>query len=97
MVDATRVSDGNMVYIKRVKTGDMETQIACTLSSDALRQDPRNHSVPIEDVFVDDADPNISYLVMPFLRDIDWPACETVVEVIHFVDQILEVWLQKSS
>ncbi|KZV68704.1 hypothetical protein PENSPDRAFT_609718 [Peniophora sp. CONT] len=90
LVDATRISDGKMVYIKCVNTGDLESQIACALSSDALRRDPRNHSVPIEDVFADDEDPSVSYLVMPFLRRMNSPEFETVGEVVDFVDQILE-------
>ena len=91
LVDATRMSDGRLVYIKRVKTGDLESNIAIMLNEERYRQDSRNHSVPILDTFADDQDPSVSYMVMPFLREIDWPEFETVAEVVDFVDQILEV------
>ena len=80
-----------MVYIKRVKTGDNESRIATMMWSEDLRHDPRNHSVPVLDIFQDDEDPTISYLVMPFLRLIDRPAFDLVEEMVDFIDQILEV------
>lgn len=61
------------------------------LSSERLRQDNRNHCVPILDVFPDDQDPSILYMVMPFLRSIVDPAFDLVEEFIDFIDQILEV------
>ncbi|CAL1702594.1 unnamed protein product [Somion occarium] len=90
LIDATRIEDGKLVYIKRIRTGDTETQIATMLSSPELRQDPRNHAVPILEVIQDDEDLSISYLVMPFLRPIDNPAFESVDELLDFGDQILE-------
>lgn len=53
--------------------------------------DSRNHSVPVLELFVDDEDPEISYMVMPFLRYFDSPEFQTVGEIVDFVDQILEV------
>jgi hypothetical protein len=88
LVDATRISDGKLVYIKEVETGDLESRLALTL---AALDDPTNHSVPILDTFVDYADESISYIVMPFLRLLDNPPFETVGEVVDFADQILEV------
>jgi len=84
------MDDGVLVYLKRVKTGDNESRIATMLSQPPLRNDPRNHCVPILDVFQDDQDETISYMVMPFLRLFDKPAFELVGEVVDFVDQILE-------
>jgi len=88
LVDATRISDGRLVYIKEVKTGDQESRIASML---AAVEDPANHSVPILDTFTDLADDTTSYIVMPFLRSSDNPTFETVGEVVDFVDQLLEV------
>ena len=88
LVDATRISDSKLVYIKEVETGDLESRLALTL---AALDDPTNHSVPILDTFVDHADESISYIVMPFLRMSDSPPFETVGEVVDFADQILEV------
>jgi hypothetical protein len=90
LVDATRMSDNKLVYIKEVQTGDLESSIALMLSA---IDDPANHSVPILDTFEDPVDKSISYLVMPFLRLTDNPPFEVVEEVLDFADQILEVRL----
>ena len=88
LVDATRISDGKLVYIKEVRTADLESSIALMLSA---IDDPANHSVPILDTFEDAVNKSISYLVMPFLRLTDDPRFEVVEEVLDFADQILEV------
>jgi hypothetical protein len=88
LVDATRISDGKLVYIKQVQTGDLESRIALMLSA---LDDPANHSVPILDTFVDHVDESVSYIVMPFLRSFDNPPFEIVEEVLDFADQVLEV------
>ena len=77
------------MYIKEVRTGDLESAIALMLS--AFCDDPANHSVPILDTFEDSVNKSISYLVMPFLRLTDSPCFEVVEEVLGFIDQILEV------
>ncbi|KAI0040973.1 hypothetical protein FA95DRAFT_1527043 [Auriscalpium vulgare] len=90
LIDATRLSDGKMVYIKRVQTGDLESRIAIKLSTEALRSDPKNHSVPILDTFVDSEDSQISYIVMPFLKSLGRPEFEFIGEFLDFGEQILE-------
>ena len=85
------MSDGRLVYIKEVQTGDLESSIALMLSA---IDDPANHSVPILDTFEDSVDNSISYLVMPFLRLVDDPRFQVVEEVLDFADQILEVHLE---
>lgn len=89
-IDATRISDGRRVYIKRVKTGGHELHIATLFPSGPFISHPRNHCVPILDQF-DDADDWVTYLVMPFLRRFDDPPFETVADVIDFVSQIDDV------
>jgi hypothetical protein len=76
------------VYIKEVRTGDLESSIALALCA---IDDPANHSVPILDTFEDSVKESISYLVMPFLRLTDNPCFEVVEDVMDFADQILEV------
>lgn len=90
-MDATRISDGKQVCMKRVKTGDNESKIALMLSSEVLRADPTNHCVPILDTFQDDVDPAISYIVMPILRYMDDPPFQFVNDIVVFVDQLIEV------
>jgi hypothetical protein len=75
------------VYIKEVRTGDLESSIALMLSA---IDDPANHSVPILDTFEDSVNKSISYLVMPFLRLTDDHLPEIVEDVLDFADQILE-------
>ncbi|KAI9428515.1 hypothetical protein H4582DRAFT_676776 [Lactarius indigo] len=87
LVDATRISDDRLVFIKEVKTGSLESRIALALSD---IDHTANHSVPILDTFVDSLDKSISYLVMPFLRLSNDPAFGTVEEVVDFADQVLE-------
>lgn len=94
LVDATRIADGKLVYIKRVQTNDRESRIALMLS---LHEDPTNHSVPILDTFVDETDESVSYVVMPFLRLADEPAFWAIDEILDFADQILEVSLAVSA
>ena len=88
MVDATRIADGKLVYIKEVQTGDVESHVALMLSS---HEDAANHSVPILDTFVDSTDESISYVVMPFLRLFNDPPFESIGEILDFADQILDV------
>ncbi|PSR73553.1 hypothetical protein PHLCEN_2v10472 [Hermanssonia centrifuga] len=90
LIDATRVNDGKLVYVKRVATGDTESQIIMKFSSPASRLDPRNHCVPVLDYFTDDEDSSISYIVMPFLRPVDYPPLETINDVVDFVSQLME-------
>jgi hypothetical protein len=45
----------------------------------------------VKKVFRDHRDPNVSYMVMPFLRPMNDPPFESVKEIIGFTDQILEV------
>jgi hypothetical protein len=88
LVDATRISDGKLMYIKQVRTDDLESRIALTLSA---IDNTANHSVPIFDTFEDPTDNSISYIVMPLLRLSDNPPFEVVEELLDFVDQVLEV------
>ncbi|KIP02948.1 hypothetical protein PHLGIDRAFT_111478 [Phlebiopsis gigantea 11061_1 CR5-6] len=90
LVDATRIVDNQLVYVKRVATGGEELKIAQFLNREVVRNDSHNHSVPVLEVFQDDEDPAISYLVMPFLRLMDDPPFSHVNDVLEFVDQTLE-------
>ena len=92
-MDATRISDGKLVSLKRVKSSSQEIVIASLLSSEELRSDPRNHCVPILDAIVDTEDPALSFIVMPFLRHVDDPPLDTVGSVLECMEQLLEVSL----
>ena len=80
-----------MVCIKEVKTDGKEHHIAQLLMQEDWINDPRNHCVPIFKIFQDHNNPQVSYIVMPFLRPADDPQFDTVKEIIDYVDQSLEV------
>jgi len=89
LVDAY-TNDGKFVCIKRVGRNDEESCIAQMLSTKELRADPRNHCVPIIEVIEDPNNPAVSYMVMPLLRNADFPPFQYVKEIMDFVDQVLE-------
>ena len=80
-----------MVCIKEVETDGGEHRIAQLLTREDWINDPRNHCVPIRKIFQDHKDPQVSYIVMPFLRPADDPQFDAEEEIIDCVDQILEV------
>ncbi|EED81120.1 predicted protein [Postia placenta Mad-698-R] len=59
-------------------------------SAPPLCDDPTNHSVPILDLFQDEDDASISYMVMPFLRLVNEPPFNAVDEMLDCADQLLE-------
>ena len=91
VIDATRMSDGKLVYLKKVGTESQELQILSYLTSEEMRRDPRNHCVPLLDVFPDAFEPDKAIIVMPFLRYINSPPFERIEDVLECLDQILEV------
>ncbi|KAF8193345.1 kinase-like domain-containing protein [Pholiota molesta] len=69
VLDAVRISDSQKVVLKKVSTASYEIPIAQLLSSPALQNDPRNHTVPVLDVIPLPADDNWALLVMPALLE----------------------------
>ncbi|KAI0662961.1 kinase-like domain-containing protein [Cubamyces menziesii] len=90
MIDATRVVDGQLVYLKKVLSSSHELEICRFFSSESLRRDPRNHCVPLVEVLPHPTDPETSFIVMPFLRNIDDPAFETIEDILECGEQLLE-------
>ncbi|KAI0952734.1 hypothetical protein AcW1_007137 [Taiwanofungus camphoratus] len=92
ILDATRISDGSMVTLKRISKSlhPYETDIGLFFSSRPLASDPRNHCVPIHDILQDTHDEDILIMVMPFLRLYNDPRFETVGEALEFFRQAFE-------
>ncbi|KAJ7162149.1 kinase-like domain-containing protein [Mycena filopes] len=90
-IDATRLSDGVVVTLKRVdaKLHPHEQSIGELLSSASKANDPRNHCVPILDV-IQVPDTNIILLVMPLLRRYVNPRFDTFGEAVDFFGQGLK-------
>ncbi|KAL5536269.1 hypothetical protein ACEPAF_90 [Sanghuangporus sanghuang] len=89
-IDAIRISDGRRVFLKQILKPSSELDIHSFLSDDNKLKDPRNHTVPLLDVFPDDSEPSYVYIVMPLLRPFDLPLFFSVDEVVEFVRQLLE-------
>ena len=83
--------------MKRVRTESLEVDIATFFSTDARKKDADNHCVPILEVFSDDEDPTVSYMVMPCLRLLDDPPFSHINDIVDVVDQLLEVNLSAAS
>ena len=92
-MDATRISTGEMVAMKRVSKSKhpYEKEIGEYFSTGPIAADPRNHCIPIYDVLEVPDRPNEDILVMPLLRRCNDPPFKTVGEVVDFVTQIFEV------
>ncbi|KAI0773703.1 kinase-like domain-containing protein [Fomes fomentarius] len=87
--DHVRGPDGKLVMLKRVPADSQELRVCSRLTSQELRNDPRNHCVPVLDVFTDAQDPGMAYIIMPFLRHIDDPGFDTVGSILTCVDELL--------
>ncbi len=92
-LDAVRISDNEHVALKLVDSerNPHEVEISQYLSSEPLRSDPRNHCVPILDVFSVPDEPNFTIMVLPLLRTCNDPSWQTVGEVLSFIQQMFEV------
>ena len=80
-----------MVYIKEIAAHSEEHRIAEILRKEIWTTDPQNHCVPVLNIFKDTEDPELLYMVMPFLRPMSNPPFQQVKEIMEFIDQILEV------
>ncbi|KAL7284778.1 hypothetical protein ACG7TL_002085 [Trametes sanguinea] len=87
VMDATRLSNGELVAIKSFLTVGQEQHIAQFF---AAIEDSMNHCVPIREILPDPYEPDFALMVMPYLRPCNNPEFATVGDVIEFVDQTLE-------
>ncbi|KAL1742166.1 hypothetical protein HDZ31DRAFT_43842 [Schizophyllum fasciatum] len=92
LLDATRLSDGVVVMLKRVNKlrNPTEVEITSLLSSPSLSSDPRNHCVPLFDILQVPDDKNMEIMVLPLLRRYADPRFDTVGEVVDCLQQVLE-------
>lgn len=93
LCDATRISDNVHVVLKSIRPSvhPHEAEIGTFLSSEPLASDPMNHCIPIYEVLtIPDKEDRI-LLVMPLLRDVYSPPCDTIGEAVDFFAQIFEV------
>jgi hypothetical protein len=91
-MDGTRRRDGKQVMLKKVypDEGPHELIITQLFSSGKFARDPRNHCVPLLDIF-EIPQNGQKLLVMPFLRPFNNPSFQTFGEFVAFFTQICEV------
>jgi hypothetical protein len=91
-MDATRISDGKYVMLKRLldEEGPHELQLNRLFSSDPLALDPRNHCARLLDVIGLPSD--LPIMVHCQLRPFDDPPFHTYGEFVAFFGQICEVY-----
>ncbi|KAH9888338.1 kinase-like domain-containing protein [Cubamyces lactineus] len=87
VIDARKLKDNKLVAIKQFRNDTQEARIAQFLSSIT---DPLNHCVTIHEVLSDPFDPQLSLMVMPYLRPCRDPDFATIGDVVDFVNQTLE-------
>lgn len=68
-----------------------ELEIGRFFSSSPLREDPRNHCVPILEVLEVSDMEDCWIIVMPLLREFGNPRFDTLGEAVDFFDQAFEV------
>ncbi|TFY60102.1 hypothetical protein EVJ58_g5351 [Rhodofomes roseus] len=92
IIDATRFSDGSLVIMKKVTVDShpFELEVGQFLSSDEITSDPRNHCVRIMDVLSDPSEPNVSIVVLPYLRAFNDPEFLTFREALACLKQLIE-------
>ncbi|EMD33666.1 hypothetical protein CERSUDRAFT_56679 [Gelatoporia subvermispora B] len=92
ILDATRISDGKVVMLKKIskQLHPYEIPIGEFFSSEPVASDPRNHCVPIIDVMQDPDEEDLQIIVMPLLRLWNDPPFNTIGEVVEFFRQIFE-------
>lgn len=91
ILDARKLDDNSVVVIKRVSSSSEESNIGTMLSTPERQSDSANHCAPILDVFPDETDNDIAFIVMPLYRKFNDPPFYYVEEVVDFFTQSLEV------
>lgn len=92
-MDAVRMSDNSLVALKQIRKefNPHELEVVQYLTSESIRADPRNPTVPIFEVLPVPDDPEVVLIVMPLLRPCNNPTWDTIGEVVSFISQILQV------
>ncbi|KIK71987.1 hypothetical protein PAXRUDRAFT_181501, partial [Paxillus rubicundulus Ve08.2h10] len=91
IIDATRLSDGRFVTLKRINKSEhpYEVDIGLYFASESLSSQPANHCVPFYEVLALDDDDTL-IIVMPLLRIYTNPAFDTFGETVECFRQLFE-------
>lgn len=99
MLDATRISDGKQVVLKKVNPSvhPHEASFGRLYSSEPNTSDASNHCVPVYDVLDVSDDQDMILIIMPLLGPWFMPLFETVGEAVECFRQIFEVSTLRAS
>ncbi|KAJ2915958.1 hypothetical protein MD484_g4421, partial [Candolleomyces efflorescens] len=89
---ATSLKEDAFVVLKRIDVSKYpkEVEITTYLTTEPLKSQAENHTIPLIEVLQPPQEEDVRILVLPLLRDYDDPLFETMGEAIHFLDQFLE-------
>ncbi|PSS05541.1 hypothetical protein PHLCEN_2v3743 [Hermanssonia centrifuga] len=90
VMDATRTSDGTLVFLKAVRRTSRDYEIGLYLSGDHLKHHPYNHCNLILDVLPDPLDDTNVLLVTPYLRPYNNPELSSIGEAVDLIKQTLQ-------
>ncbi|KAJ7144694.1 kinase-like domain-containing protein [Mycena filopes] len=92
VMDATRLSDGAFVALKKIRSSKNpeEVKICSMLTAEPLGSDPHNHCVPVYEVLPVPDNTDLVLIVMPLLFNWRTPKFHTVGEIIDFFGQAIE-------
>jgi serine/threonine protein kinase len=94
VMDATRISDGKLVMLKRLykSVHPFEIAISQFFTAEPQASDPKNHCVPILEVLQDPEAEDKALMVMPYFRKYDDPRFDTFGEAVECFRQLFEVF-----
>ncbi|KAI0633259.1 kinase-like domain-containing protein [Trametes polyzona] len=92
IMDAKRVSDGEVVALKRIfkSINAYEVDLIKMFSAEPLATHPHNYCVPVYDVLESPLNDDIVFIVMPYLRLYRSPRFYTVGEAVECFRQLIE-------
>jgi serine/threonine protein kinase len=92
ILDATRLSDGATVVLKRLSKDRSPTEVEITtfLTSPELSADPRNHCISVYETLQSPLEEKYSVLVLPLLRTFYDPQFDTIGEIVSCLKQLFE-------
>ncbi len=98
-MDAIRVKDGKRVLLKRVYRSEWhhELEISRLFSTEPLASGPHNRCVPLEDVISPPDEPDLKFMVFPFLQQLVALPFDTIGEIVDFLRQVFTVSVQPFS
>ncbi|KAJ7172959.1 kinase-like domain-containing protein [Mycena crocata] len=90
VLDAVRIDDGKKVVLKRVATDSQELAMIQLLTSEKMRADGRNRTIPLLDIICLPHQPGISLLVMMYGRQFNYPPFHCRGEFFDALRQLLQ-------